>query len=121
MSVVAPISVGELIDKITILEIKLAKIGNSKALENIRRELDSLQALNKWSRLSDETNELRSVNTKLWHVEDDLRDLEKKTEFGPLFVSLARSVYILNDRRSEIKRRINMASQSVIVEEKSYQ
>ena len=121
MSVVAPISVGELLDKITILEIKLSKIGNPGALKNIRIELDALSKLNTWPGLTDDMSELRSVNLQLWQVEDELRGLEKKTEFGPLFVTLARSVYKLNDRRSEIKRRMNLVSSSVIVEEKSYQ
>lgn len=120
MSVLAPISVGELIDKITILEIKLSKIGNFDALANIRNELALLNKLNTWTWLANEKAELADVNMRLWHVEDDLRELEKKTEFGPLFVAAARSVYVLNDKRSAIKKKINLATASLIVEEKSY-
>ena len=124
VDVVAPISVGELIDKITILRIKLDKIRDGAAHENVKREFDQLMhiraRLELAADLTDPEEQLFETNLRLWKVEDDLRDLERLGDFGSRFVELARSVYTLNDRRSALKRRINAVTSSSIVEEKSY-
>jgi len=125
MNVLAPISVGELIDKITILRIKLDKIREPAAQSNIRRELDQLVAIRAAARLDRSAlvafeEELAEVNRRLWDVEDELRARESTGDFGSPFVELARSVYRLNDRRTALKRSINAVSGSAIVEEKSY-
>jgi hypothetical protein len=119
MSLLAPVSIGELIDKITILEIKKDKIKNPDALQNIQKELALLNILNTWPKIK--THELYNVNLEIWGVEDELRELEKVKNFGPEFVALARSVYILNDKRAYIKRNMNIEFNSNIIEEKSYQ
>ena len=119
MSLRAPISIGELIDKITILELKLAKISNPTALQNIQKERTLLNELNCWPDIS--TRDLYDINLKIWNVEDELRELEKTKDFGPEFILLARSVYILNDKRAVLKRDMNLKFSSDIVEEKSYQ
>ena len=122
---VVPISWGELIDKITILEIKKLKIKSVTALGNINKELDYLNRivvnnLGVMESISSLKNELYSVNIKLWKVEDDIRDKEFKREFDSLFIKLARSVYRLNDRRAKIKNLVNQALKSELMEEKSY-
>jgi len=118
----APVSIGELVDKITILEIKSERIADPAKLANVARELTLLRAT--LGRVIDDApdaiHDLRKVNSALWDVEDDLRDLEAKGEFGDTFVELARSVYRLNDRRAALKRDINQACGSDLVEEKSY-
>jgi Family of unknown function (DUF6165) len=122
--ILVPISVGELMDKITILEIKSERIKNPSQLENIVHELEALRAV----RLRDIERamfdklsaELKGVNTKLWDVEDAIRDCEARSDFGESFIALARTVYRLNDERSRLKKAINLASGSRIVEEKSY-
>jgi hypothetical protein len=121
-----PVSWGELIDKLTILEIKNEKLAAEAALANVRRELELLSAvipdrLNQDARLTDLTDGLRAVNRALWAIEDDIRDKESKQEFDDAFIALARSVYRRNDERAAIKRRINDLLGSEIVEEKSYQ
>ena len=125
VDILAPISVGELIDKITILRIKRERIRGASAQANIEREFGRLSEIR--SRASLDTadlaaleEELFQVNSKLWNVEDELRALEQNGNFGERFIELARSVYRLNDRRSLIKRQINTATGSAIVEEKSY-
>jgi len=123
VDVVAPISVGELIDKITILRIKLDKIRDGAAHANVKREFDQLMEIRARLGLADLgplEEQLHETNLRLWKVEDDLRDLERRGEFGPNFVTLARSVYTLNDQRSALKRRINAVTSSSIMEEKSY-
>jgi hypothetical protein len=121
----APISVGELIDKITILRIKLEKIAAPAQIANIRAEHDHLAQIyveNRIATLIDGRDEesLQSVNRELWEVEDLLREHEARGDFGTAFVELARSVYRLNDRRAAAKRSINRKTGSLIVEEKSY-
>jgi hypothetical protein len=121
----APISVGELIDKITILRIKLEKIADPAQLANIRAEHDHLAQIHEQNRIAtliDGKDEeiLQSVNRELWEVEDRLREHEAREDFGTEFVALARSVYRLNDRRAAAKRSLNLRSGSLIVEEKSY-
>ncbi|WP_369059380.1 DUF6165 family protein [Caulobacter sp. 73W] len=125
MAIMAPISAGELVDKITILRVKAERIGDPAKEANVRKELAMLeaiaaQALTDASALADLTAQLQAVNAALWDIEDGKRDCERRQDFGPQFVSLARSVYIENDRRAAIKRSINAAAGSDIVEEKSY-
>jgi hypothetical protein len=125
VDILAPISAGELIDKITILRIKLEKLGDAAKLENVRFELDQLMQVRTQSKLDDETlalleNQLLEINRELWQVEDDLREREHARDFGAGFVDLARLVYTLNDRRSALKKEINQVTGSSIVEEKSY-
>ena len=118
----APISIGELIDKITILEIKKNKLQNSK-LENVLKELSYLRRLmekNKIEINDDLFTQLKEINLTLWDIEDQIRIKEKNKEFDNIFIELARSVYFTNDKRSEIKKRINRLSNSEITEEKSY-
>jgi hypothetical protein len=120
-----PVSWGELIDKITILEIKSERISDVAKLGNVRKELDLLKSRlgvragqPEVSRLTDE---LRSVNGSLWDIEDEIRVCENAGDFGSRFVELARSIYITNDRRADLKRELNMVLGSDLVEEKSYQ
>ncbi len=123
MRVVCPVSVGELVDKITILQIKLARIIDETKQENVRRELVELEgALSKVDpeHYASLMKELHAVNEALWDAEDALRLKEKEGDFGSEFVELARSVYRHNDHRANLKRQINLASGSVLIEEKSY-
>ena len=118
----APISIGELVDKISILEIKKIKLQNSK-LENVLKELSFLRKLMEKHQIEitdDLYNQLKEINLTLWNIEDQIRIKEKKKEFDNIFIELARSVYFTNDKRSEIKKRINRLSNSEITEEKSY-
>ena len=118
----APISIGELIDKITILEIKKNKLQNSK-LENVLKELSFLRKLMEKHQIEitdDLFTQLKEINLTLWNIEDQIRIKEKNKEFDNIFIELARSVYFTNDKRSEIKKRINRLSNSEITEEKSY-
>ncbi len=118
-----PISIGELIDKITILEIKKDKLKSLK-LKNILKELSFLRAvLEKNSILiPDEIYfQLKTINLKLWDIEDKIRIKEKNKEFDNEFIELARSVYLNNDRRSETKKELNIIFNSEIIEEKSYE
>ena len=121
----APIAIGELIDKIAILEIKAERISDQQKLRNVATELTMLRALKTNAGLDTAemepfAQELRSINATLWEIEDALRELEAQHDFGPHFVKLARSVYQTNDRRADVKLRINKAFGSEIVEEKSY-
>lgn len=126
MEVNVPISLGELLDKISILEIKKQKIVDKTKNENISKELKSLKSkFNKLNISSNEVeklyNELKKVNLKLWNIEDEIRILEKNKIFNKKFIGLARSVYITNDKRFEIKNSINSLLESSYVEEKSYE
>ena len=120
-----PVSPGELVDKITILEIKSERLTDPQQLRNVTRELGLLRRELQQpgletpvlQRLADQ---LREVNSELWRVEDDLRERERHSDFGASFIASARAVYQHNDRRAEIKRRINIELESDIVEEKSY-
>jgi len=124
MIINTPISLGELIDKISILIIKEKKITDDKKNNLIREELILLKkTLNKAINNSDidnYLNQLKAVNSELWEVEDQIRDCEKNKKFDERFIELARSVYIKNDQRSEIKLEINNKFGSKIVEVKSY-
>ena len=119
------ISPGELIDRITILEIKAARINDEAKRANIGVELSELTAARQAAvplsaRLTALTGELREVNKALWDIEDEIRALEAAMDFGPAFVELARSVYKTNDRRSALKRKINELLGSRLIDEKSY-
>jgi Family of unknown function (DUF6165) len=125
MTIMVEIAAGELIDKITILEIKLENISNGTKLANIRREYETLSAvlheqISQTDALSRLTSALKEVNAELWRIEDDIRDQERAKTFGAEFVALARSVYRTNDRRAALKREINELLKSAIIEEKSY-
>ena len=118
----APISIGELIDKITILEIKKNKFQKSK-LENVLKELSYLRRLmekNKIEINDDLLTQLKEINLTLWDIEDQIRIKEKNKEFDNTFIELARSVYFKSDKRAEIKKSINRLSNSEITEEKFY-
>jgi|TARA_B110000027_G_scaffold103615_1_gene109784 hypothetical protein len=120
-----PISWGELLDKITILQIKLENITSKNALKNIEQELKKLQSIltqycPKTMETSQLESELREINQQLWDIEDRIRDKERNHTFDDEFIQLARSVYITNDERSRIKRKINNMFGSELVEEKSY-
>lgn len=122
--VLVPVSVGELVDKITILRIKRAKIADPGKLANIQVELKSLEdvCINKGIDLTSPlVQELERVNLTLWQIEDDIRDKERAKEFDAQFIELARSVYVTNDARFAAKSRINAAFGSKLKEEKSYQ
>ena len=124
-SVSIEIAPGELIDKITILEIKLERIKDEDKLANVRQEYDTLvqsrdaafEATPELDRLS---AELKAANEALWDIEDDIRDCERNKDFGDAFVQLARSVYISNDKRAALKREISELLGSSLIEEKSY-
>jgi len=124
--ITTPISHGELLDKITILEIKVEHIADAAKLANVRNELDLLNAI--WAAdaaskvdLGDARSRLKAVNQKLWVIEDDIRLKEKAQSFDAQFIELARAVYFTNDVRAAIKREINVKLGSALIEEKSYQ
>jgi len=121
-----PVSPGEVLDKITILEIKSERISDEGKLANVKRELELLQASWQQSVNEDETvrsihSKLKSINEDLWEIEDDIRDKERAREFDQRFIDLARSVYVTNDQRADAKKELNLYLGSEIVEEKSYQ
>jgi len=120
-----PVSWGELIDKITILEIKSCRIVSTQAVANVRLELALLNerasaALRQKADVAALKAQLTEVNEALWDIEDKIRDKEAASDFGAEFIELARAVYKTHDRRAAIKREINKALQSKLVEEKSY-
>ena len=127
MEIQINISVGELIDKITILQIKKDKITNLEKVEKVSYELELLEnSLNSFKtgeteELKKLMNELKIINEKLWGIEDDIRLLEKNKKFESEFIELARSVYITNDERFEVKNKINKLFSSNVVEVKSYE
>lgn len=123
--ILVPVSPGELIDKITILEIKSERMTDPKKVANVRLELDLLKGI--WHKsdyaktdISREWADLKRINEKLWVVEDDIRDKERAQAFDARFIELARAVYVINDERATVKRVINDRLGSKIVEEKSY-
>ena len=124
--ILVPISPGELLDKITILRIKAARMRDADKVANVRHELSLLEKI--WqdsgaaaADLGPEEANLTRVNESLWVIEDDIRDEERAQRFGDRFIELARAVYVTNDERAAIKKRINTLLGSSIVEEKSYQ
>jgi len=125
MSIKIELSVGELLDKISILQIKAERIVDPSKLENINKELNVLMSLWKDSaysnnNLESETNDLKAINEELWAIEDKIRDKERNRTFDKGFIELARAVYITNDKRADIKRIINSKTGSELIEEKSY-
>jgi hypothetical protein len=121
----APVSPGELLDKITILRIKSQRMSGAEKLANVRLELNTLQET--WDdspyasvNIDAEVRALHAVNERLWVIEDDIRDRERAQDFGAEFIRLARAVYVENDERAAIKRRINLKLGSTMIEEKSY-
>jgi len=121
-----PVSPGEVLDKITILEIKSDRISDQEKVANVRRELELLDATWRQSVEQDATvnrihDELKTINEALWEIEDDIRDKERAREFDERFIELARSVYVTNDQRANAKKELNVYLGSEIVEEKSYQ
>ena len=124
MIVETPVSIGELVDKITILRIKSRRIKDQQKLININNELDKLISVFSKLEIPDillEFVELEDINRELWEIEDDIREKERSKQFDEEFIELARSVYITNDRRSEVKKQINLKVGSDLVEEKSYE
>ncbi|MFV2059420.1 MAG: DUF6165 family protein [Gammaproteobacteria bacterium] len=125
MALKVDISFGELLDKITILQIKSERISDAAKLQNIHHEMELLQSI--WEKSEEvkidikfEIYELKAINEKLWDIEDDIRDKELKKEFDKDFIELARAVYVTNDKRADFKRKINVKLNSELVEEKSY-
>jgi transcriptional regulator of nitric oxide reductase len=121
-----PVSPGEVLDKITILEIKSERMTDPQKVANVRVELDLLQktwaaAITEDDTIRDLHAQLKEINEALWEIEDDIRDKERAREFDDRFIELARSVYFTNDRRSEVKKKLNLHLGSQIIEEKSYQ
>jgi len=121
-----PVSPGEVLDKITILEIKSERMTDPEKVANVRTELALLQDV--WSsNIKDSETiqglhaQLKQINEALWEIEDDIRDKERAKEFDDRFIELARAVYVTNDRRSQVKKELNLHLGSDIVEEKSYQ
>jgi hypothetical protein len=117
------VSNGEIIDKLTIIQIKLERIRDESKLQNLMKEFEVLKAASV-SILSMDNQlytSLYDVNCELWDIEDHIRDLERKKDFGDDFIETARAVYFKNDRRSEIKRDINIKTASGLIEEKSYE
>ena len=125
-NILVPVSPGEVLDKITILEIKSERMSDEEKLRNVRTELSLLNATWNEQISSDDTvlhlhAELKRINEALWEIEDDIRDKEKVREFDQRFIDLARSVYVTNDKRAAAKKELNLHLGSQIVEEKSYQ
>ena len=126
MQLQVPVSVGEVLDKITILQIKLAHISDGAKRVNIQNELDALLPLVASDAFTTDQMqglmaELKAVNEVLWKIEDDIREKEAAKNFNAEFIRLARSVYITNDKRAEIKKQINLVTGSALIEEKSYE
>jgi hypothetical protein len=124
--ILIPISPGELLDKITILQIKSERISDATKVANVRTELGMLEQV--WSDTVEDdeqiralSGELKSINEALWEIEDDIRDEERNKRFGDRFIELARAVYVTNDERANAKKKVNLHLNSSIVEEKSYQ
>jgi len=117
------VSNGEIIDKLTIIQIKLERIKDKAKLVNLQKEYNELIGVT--SSVIGTTDplykSLYDVNCELWDIEDHIRDLERKKDFGPDFIATARAVYIINDKRSELKREINIKTSSGLIEEKSYE
>lgn len=121
------VSNGELLDKLSILELKLMHIKDRNKIVNINKEISELKPLadslfKKYKlEIKNYYRELSEINSKLWKIEDDIRECERKKDYGKGFIELARSVYFTNDKRSAIKKAINILTHSGIIEEKSYE
>jgi len=125
MTIKVEVSVGEFLDKVTILEIKSERIKDPAKLENVNKELNLLNDI--WHKsefantdISDEMARLKNINIKIWEIEDDIRDKERERNFDDRFIELARGVYYSNDERAAIKKELNLKLGSGLVEEKSY-
>lgn len=121
--ILVPVSVGELIDKITILRIKQRHIKDAAKLENVGAELRALEGVCAKAKLDTKdalAKELEAINQKLWVIEDDIREKERAKTFDQTFIELARAVYVTNDERFKVKSKINSAAGSLYKEEKSY-
>lgn len=123
--IMAPISAGELLDKLTILIIKAQRLTDESKRVHVLKEkqvLEALCAAQAWgfAEVQALVQRLQAVNEELWQIEDDIRDCERQADFGARFIALARAVYHVNDRRAQIKRDINVLLGSVLMEEKSY-
>jgi len=125
MSIQVAVSFGEFLDKLSILEIKSERITDAAKLANVNRELERLRTA--WTAsghalelVADEWRRLKSVNERLWEIEDAIRERERQQQFDTAFIELARAVYTINDERAALKRRINQRLGSELVEEKSY-
>jgi hypothetical protein len=121
-----PVSPGEVLDKITILEIKSERISDPEKVANVKVELGLLQetwanSVSEDSVIIDLHAQLKEINEALWEIEDDIRDKERAREFDQVFIDLARSVYVTNDQRANAKKELNLYLGSEMVEEKSYQ
>ena len=120
-----PVSVGELVDKITILKIKLNQIKDKKKLVNVQYEHDALTSLNEYVTIQkdvlEQQQQLMEVNLRLWFLEEDIRHYEKTNFFESAFIDVARKIYKTNDERSRIKKEINVLCNSELVEEKSHE
>jgi len=122
MNILVPISLGELYDKISILEIKMEQIKDTVKLDNVSKELVQLKAIAKSCPISKELyDNLKDVNLRLWFIEDNIREKEREHLYDEDFINLARKVYITNDIRSNIKKEINLTYGSDLIEEKSYE
>jgi chorismate mutase len=124
--ILIPISPGELLDKITILQIKSERIADAAKVANVKAELGMLEQVWREAITDDEqiralSSELKSINEALWEIEDSIRDEERNRCFGERFIELARAVYVTNDERAKAKKKVNIYLDSHIVEEKSYQ
>jgi hypothetical protein len=117
------VSNGEIIDKLTIVRIKIERIRDKEKLENLTKELDTLSEASSSIMNQDDPlyKSLYQINSELWDIEDRIRDFERRKDFGDGFIATAREVYLKNDRRSEIKRQINIRTSSGLIEEKSYE
>ncbi|MBT8058498.1 MAG: hypothetical protein KJO33_02815 [Gammaproteobacteria bacterium] len=125
-NILVPVSPGEVLDKITILEIKFERMTDPDKVANVRTELELLRETWQKAITDDEViqrlhDELKKINEALWEIEDDIRDKERVKEFDERFIELARAVYFTNDKRSQIKKQLNLHLGSQIIEEKSYQ
>jgi len=120
MVLLVPVSLGELVDKITILEIKTEKITKPEALKNIQKELKALRQINAPDVDQHLFMELKQINHDIWNLEDEIRINESKKKFGEHFIGITRSVHMLNEKRADIKKNINNRYNSDIKEEKSY-
>lgn len=126
MSIMVEVSWGELLDKVTILQIKEERIQDAAKVANVRKELAALarehqRALEMNPAVPGLMAELKRINEALWEIEDEIRDWERRKDFGARFIELARAVYVTNDERAAVKRQLNDALGSELVEEKSYQ
>lgn len=116
------VSIGEIVDKLSILQIKTEMIKDEEKLSNVKKEYDYLYDIvfNEMKIEQSDFLEMVSINKELWNIEDDIRDKERDKEFDDVFIGLARAVYVTNDKRAEVKKNINLKYGSTFVEEKSY-